>query len=156
MAHLLLSRTNLMFLSFAGTTEPCYYSDITIEPNAYGEFVNGTSFTSGPVTICVDGTPYSLCNEGINDTASLLCARQGYYGPAYATPIFGYDTDFGPSTNSRAIYNISCLYDFFDTFSCNYVLPPNAGTGCDSYGGRAVITCLRTGIISGCITMCKF
>ena len=114
---------------------------------ASGEFINGTNFISGPVTVCVNGITYTLCNKGLNDTvASLLCRDQGYYGPAYATPLFGSESaDFGPSTSSYAIYNISCPYDYFSTYDCSYAID-ESGSGCEYYYGRAIITCLSEGI----------
>ena len=104
-----------------------------------------TYFISGPVAICVDGTSYTLCNKGLNDSlASQLCQYNGYYGPAYATPLFGSDSDFRPITNSHALYDISCFDQYFDIHSCTYGLDDS---GCGSYGGRAIITCLEEGEI---------
>ena len=114
---------------------------------ASGELINGTTFRSGPVTVCVDGgTSYTLCNQGLDDNvASQLCQSTGYYGPAHAIPVFGSESDFGPSMISRAIYNISCPGQYFDSYSCSYGFD-NSGSGCGSYGGRAIITCLQEGI----------
>ena len=110
--------------------------------------INGTNFRSAPVTVCVDEEPYTLCTQGLNNTvASWLCQYNGYNGPAYATPLFGSESDFRPSTTSRAIYDISCPYGYFNTYDCTYGLD-DTGNGCDAYGGRAVITCFEEGKIS--------
>ena len=99
----------------------------------------------------MNDTSYTLCNKGLSDTvASLLCRDQGYYGPAYATPLFGSEYDFGPSTSSYAIYNISCPYDYFSTYDCSYAID-ESGSGCEYYYGRAIITCLSGGIYAWCI-----
>ena len=123
---------------------------------ASGE-INGTNFISGPVTVCVNDATYTLCNQGLNDTvASQLCQNQGYYGPAYATPLFGSEFDFGPSTSSYAIYDISCPYDYFNTYDCSYTID-ESGNGCNLYDGRAIITCLSGGMyIVHCMYVCLY
>ena len=126
-----------------GPEDRCY-DPVTIEqPRAGGDYIDGTSFISGPVTVCVNGTSYTLCNQGLDDTiASLLCQFQGYRGFSYTTPLFGSDSDFPPSISSHTIGDISCPYSFFSTYNCNFGLDMN-GDGCGLYGGRAIITCFR-------------